>query len=204
MQVKIVDAIMGSGKTTAMINHINNAGDDVKFLYITPYLAEADNVIRSCPTKKFRQPEAYGSKINGIKHLFEKGHNIVSTHALFKSFDGEIIDLAYKNNYVLIMDEVADVICQSDLTGDDVKIILDNYAVIEDGYRLTWTDRKYKGALTKYKELCDLGCIGVYGGCIALQLFPISIFKGFKEIYVLTYLFEAQLQKYYFESNHGN
>ena len=38
--VNIVDAIMGAGKTSAIINRINNSDESEKFLVITPYLDE--------------------------------------------------------------------------------------------------------------------------------------------------------------------
>lgn len=190
---------MGNGKTTSAINYINKSDTDTKFLYITPYLNEVRRVIDSCKEKKFKQPESYGNKINGIKFLFEKGVNIVSTHALFKDFDEEIIDLAYNNNYVLIMDEVANVIEPLPISKDDLKTILENYAVIEDGHLLKWVDTSYTGEFEKYRRLCDLGCVGIYNNKAILWLFPIRTFRAFKEIYILTYLFQAQTQKYYFD-----
>ena len=36
VKINIVDAICGSGKTSAAINFINKSDDDTKFLYITP------------------------------------------------------------------------------------------------------------------------------------------------------------------------
>ena len=107
MKINIVDAQMGFGKTSAAINMINESSDDKKFLYITPYLTEVERVIASCPTKKFKQPETYGTKISGIRNLFQKGENIASTHALFRLFNSEIIDLAYNNNYTLVMSTAA-------------------------------------------------------------------------------------------------
>ena len=92
--VNIVDAIMGVGKTTSAINYINKSNPDVKFLYITPYLTEIERIIKNCPLKNFKEPKSYGTKLNGIKLLFKKGENIVSTHSLFSLFDEEIIDLA--------------------------------------------------------------------------------------------------------------
>ena len=92
MKINIVDSIMGSGKTQAAINYMNNSNDDEKFLYVTPYLTEVDRIIKSCPSKNFRQPEKYGTKIRGIKDLLNKGYNIVTTHTLFHLFDDEIID----------------------------------------------------------------------------------------------------------------
>ena len=110
MEVNIVDSIMGSGKTQAAINFINESGDNERFLYITPYLTEVERIINSCPNKKFKQPEKYGTKVKGIKDLLNKGFNIATTHSLFHMFDDEIIDLCYSQGYILIMDEVTDAI----------------------------------------------------------------------------------------------
>ena len=199
MKVNIVDALMGTGKTSAIINHINQSDSETKYLYITPYLSEVNRVISKCPTKKFRQPDVYGTKINGIKFLFERGYNIATTHALFHNFTQEIVDLAYSNNYTLIMDEVTEVIQPLNISSHDLDTILEKYAEVVDGHLLKWTAREYGGEFEKYKQQCDLECIGIYNGNAILWLFPISIFKGFKEIYILTYLFKAQTQKYYYD-----
>ena len=90
MEVKIVDALPGAGKTSAAINYINSTPDDIRILYITPFLDEVQRIINSCPEKKFKQPEMHGSKLNDIKQLFNKGYNIVSTHALFLKFDRHV------------------------------------------------------------------------------------------------------------------
>jgi len=199
LKVNIVDALMGTGKTSAIINHINQSNNDTKYLYITPYLSEVDRVIEKCPAKKFRQPDSYGTKIKGIKHLLERGVNIATTHALFQNFTQEIVEIANKNNYILVMDEVAEVIQPLDISKHDLETVLEKYAEVVDGHLLRWTARDYGGEFEKYKELCDLECIGIYNGNAILWLFPVSIFKGFKEIYILTYLFEAQTQKYYYD-----
>ena len=190
---------MGSGKTTAAINFIKNSNDDVKFLYITPYLDEVNRIIKSCPSKQFKQPKSYGTKIKGIKYLFERKENIVSTHSLFKQFDKEIIDLAYNNNYILIMDEVADVIEPCNISEDDYKTIINNYAKPDDNHILRWYATDYEGVFEPYRKLCDIESIAVYSNKLFVWLFPITTFKAFKQIYILTYLFQAQTQKYYYD-----
>lgn len=199
MKINVVDAIMGSGKTSAGINFINDSNDDVKFLYITPYLTEVKRIIESCPNRKFRQPMSYGTKLKGIKYLFDNGFNIVSTHALFKEFDEEIIDIAYANNYMLIMDEVADVIESYKISKPDLSTILEKYASINEMGLLKWHDQDYYGEFLKIKKLCDLDCLAVYGGAAMMWLFPISTFRAFRNIYILTYMFQAQTQKYYYD-----
>lgn len=57
MDIRLV-AIMESGKTTAAINYIEHSGD-MKFLFITPYLDEADRILQSCPSCKIKAPELY-------------------------------------------------------------------------------------------------------------------------------------------------
>lgn len=199
MKIKIVDAPMGVGKTSSAINYINSTDGGTRILYITPYLTEVERIVKNCPEKHFKQPESYGSKLNGIKYLFEKGINIVSTHALFSSFTDEIIDLAYNNSYILIMDEVANVIEPLLISKYDLETLLEKYTRIENGHLLKWYATDYDGRFEDYKRLCDLGCVGIYNNNVILWLFPISTFRAFRDIYVLTYLFEAQTQKYYFD-----
>lgn len=203
-KVNVVDAICGVGKTQSAINLINEtAMDDKKFLYITPFLTEVERIKNSCPNKNFKDPKVFGTKLNGIKHLLSKGENIVSTHSLFSMFDEETIDLAYLNNYTLIMDEVADVVEVLKITEYDLETLLEKYTEIDSDGRLIWTAASYKGEFEEYKRLCELGCVSLYGTgnsrITLLWMFPISIFKAFKEIYILTYLFDAQIQKYYYD-----
>jgi hypothetical protein len=200
MKVNVIDALMGCGKTSAAINFINASDEDVKFLYITPYLTEVKRIIDNCPNKKFKQPETYGTKIKGIKYLLENGNNIVSTHALFSLFDEEIIDLAYTNNYTLIMDEVADVIEQYDIKKDDLETLLEKYVTVEENGILKWKVESYSAdKFSDEKRLCNLNCLAYYSNTLMMWLFPISTFRAFREIYILTYMFNAQTQKYYYD-----
>jgi hypothetical protein len=162
-------------------------------------LSEVKRIIDSCPKKNFKQPESYGTKIKGIKYLFDKKFNIVSTHALFSLFDEEIVDLAYANNYTLIMDEVADVIEPYDISKSDLHTILEKYATIDDNGLLNWYDRDYTGKFEDVKRLCDLHCIAIYSDVAMLWLFPVETFRAFRDIYILTYMFNAQTQKYYYD-----
>ena len=190
---------MGMGKTMSAINYINKADKDIKFLYITPFLTEVDRVIKGCPTKDFKQPGVYGTKLNGIKHLFREGANIASTHRLFRLFDSEIIEMAHSGNYVLIMDEVCDVIEPMEITPHDKETILANHVRVGENNMVEWIDPSYDGKFNEYKKLCDSGCVGLYSNKNLVWLFPVNTFNAFKTIYLLTYLFDAQLQKCYYD-----
>lgn len=206
---------MGSGKSSALINHINDSKTDVKFIYVTPYLKEVERIIKSCPNKEFKQPlESDGfqySKLRGLKILLKQEQNIVTTHALFHYFDEETINLIHDRDYILVLDEVVDVISpylkenskskQQGITRSDLDDLLRFHAEVDDKTKLLkWTDSTYDGNQNEYKILCDLNSLALYGSDnYPLWLFPIKIFEAFQECYVLTYMFYAQIQKYYYD-----
>lgn len=205
MIVNVVDSIMGSGKTSAAINYINNAPDDVKIIYITPYITEIERIIEKCKNKKFEQPRKYTDhtpKIVHLKDLLNKGHNIATTHALFHHFDDEVIDLCYSQGYVLFMDEVTDVISQYSIEKTDLEILLDKFVIVnKDTGLLEWRmgQDDYNGRFKEEKRLCEMGCLAMYGEQVMLWMFPVKIFNAFRESYILTYMFGAQMQKYYYD-----
>ena len=203
MKVKVVDSIMGSGKTSAIINMINKSDREDKFIYITPYLDEVARIEDCCKDKNFKQPISInGSKLNGIKRLLINNHNIVSTHSLFHLFDDEIFDLIHTKGYKLIMDEVTEVIEQySDLSKSDVKVIFENnLAHIDENNYIIWDDYDYEfGKFSQFKHLCEVKALQMFGETIVIWLFPIRSFEAFDDIYILTYMFNGQIQKWYYD-----
>lgn len=194
--------IMGSGKTSSAINYINESDDGDRFLFITPYLDEITRIKESCPFKNFKEPKAIGTKLEGIKYLISRGENIVSTHALFQRFDNELIDMCRAKNYILIMDEVTDVIEKYDISKEDFKILTDNFVNIDEETGLiSWKnpDDDYYGKFSEEKRLCELNCLAYYSGSIMMWLFPIEVFNAFRKIYILTYMFDSQIQRYYYD-----
>lgn len=201
-KINVVDAIMGTGKTSAIINLINQS--DEKFLVITPFLDEIKRYQKSCPTKNFKAPkfDYQKSKLDSLKYLIERGENIVSTHALFQKFNNELIDMCRAQNYTLIMDEVANVIEEYPLTKQDFEILKNTYVDINpETKQLKWKPEysDYRGKFDNEKRLCELGSLVSYGDGLMVWLFPIETFNSFRSIYILTYYFNAQLQKYYYD-----
>ena len=203
--IKIVDMMMGSGKSSAAINYINSSDDDERFLYITPLNEEVERIITACSEKHFVQPEQRyktDTKTNNIKKLLNARKNIVSTHALFKLFDNEIVDLCRAGNYTLILDEVADVINEHPVSKSDYETLLEKYVDIEEGTNvLKWREDQndYEGKFAPEKRLCEMECLVDYSGVAMLWLFPVSTFNAFRKIYILTYMFESQFQRLYYD-----
>ena len=201
--VYIVDKPMGSGKTCSAINYINTADKKERFLIITPYISEVERYQRECPLRKFVEPyKRHGKKLNGIKDLIRQGRNIVSTHALFQRFDKEIIDLCSVLNYTLIMDEVADVVRDTQYSEDDINNLLNVYCDYDEKTGLLiWRDsqKDYHGKFDDAKNMSELGGLALARGKMLMWLFPIEVFKAFQKIYILTYMFNAQIQRYYYD-----
>lgn len=209
MILKVVDAGCGVGKTTAMINYINQDKEDSKFLYITPFLTEVERVKNACKDKNFQEPAELPTKTEDLLRLVEKGYNIVSTHALFKKLTDKVLDLTQFNDYILIIDEAADVLEEIEITKNDLKTIITEYTTIDETNTVHWNEwnNDYEGRFEDYKNMIQMGGVKAHrsdtGEVVSLVwAFPISIFESFKEVYILTYMFNGQ--KAYYEYNKVN
>lgn len=209
-KVKIIDSPMGTGKTTAIINMINLTSNDQKIMFVTPFLAECDRIIRSCPSKKFEQPEL-SKKLNiktksfSLQMLLEQNKNITCTHALFTMMSDEIVELLKGKNYILILDEVLNVIGQyREFSSKDIQVLNKNkFLTINEDYTIKWSNDPSKH-LEQYKDIINMSknnAAFFVNNAALIWLFPRMIFtsKLFDDIYVLTYMFNAQFQRYYFD-----
>lgn len=190
---------MGSGKTSAAINYINDHRDDNKFIYITPYLEEVERIKTLC---HFVEPINYTQNTPKRVSLIDslnRGLNIVTTHSMFHLFDDEIIDLCKAQGYILIMDEVTDVVEPYQMQRKDLHILLDNFVEADENGILHWTGTEVTEKFADEKRLCDLGCLAVYADTAVVWLFPVKIFEAFEESFILTYMFSAQTQRYYYD-----
>ena len=80
--------------------------------------------------------------------------------------------------------------------------MLKNFAYIDDDCFVVWTDDAYDG--TKFREIKLMAknrTLMLIDGVLLLWNFPSDIFTVFKEVYILTYMFDAQIQKYYYDIN---
>lgn len=199
-KIHVIDAMCGMGKTSAAINYINADKSGAKFLYITPYLEEIQRIIKACPRKYFFEPKDYGSKLLDIKRLIKQGKNIAATHALFKSFDFEVVELMKSQNYILIMDEVADVVRPHNISEKDRELLL-QLTMVDENRLLRWDDEQadYKGKFDLEKKLCSMRALYYYDKTSLLWMFPIEVFNAFSEVFILTYMFDAQMQRCYYD-----
>ena len=202
MAVYVCDSPMGAGKTSAAIQFMRD-NPKKRYLFVTPYLSEVQRIMQACPELRFKTPEDRGGgKLENLHHLLTRGWNIVSTHALFGMYTPYTEELIQNGEYTLIMDEVFGVLESLKIKDDDVDALFstDLVEMEEDGSRVRWLDSEYNG--TKFMDVMRKSQVGNlirYKNQMLYWTFPASIFSSFVDVYILTYLFDAQVQRYYYD-----
>lgn len=189
-KIKIVDARMGRGKTSAAVEYMNSHPNK-RFVYVTPYLSEVDRICKSCD---FEQPNAKkDAKLVDFYNLVDAGKNISTTHSLLSFVDDWVLDLVRKKHYTIIIDEAINVVEKLTVSDSDFAL-LSKYTSIDDDGRIRWLDEEYEGTFNKYKNLALSGAMYKYCGELIAIAKP-ELFEAFDEVIMMTYLFDGQLQK---------
>ena len=201
-KITVVDSLMGTGKTSWAINFMNEM-DDYNFIYITPFLDEIYRIKDSCTRRIFNDPKQdKNSKMENLLELLKEGVNIATTHALFKNMDERCIEYLRENDYILIMDEVIEVVEEVDIKKDDIDMLIRDgkIKVLEDN-RITWIEDNYDGSFNKYKTHLKNGDCYLFQNSVIMWTFPTKILELFKHTYILTHLFEGSMQCNYYQMN---
>lgn len=204
---------MGSGKSSAAITYMNE-NSDKKFLYITPYLKEAERIVKACLDLKFEQPrndikEYEYSKSVHLMSLLEQGKNIATTHSLFKMYDVKEFDAIRKFGYTLIIDESLDVAVKYATTSAEIEDALElGYIKIDEDGRFVRGEKNRKNS--KFNSLANFVDArhpmseaysnGKYGISI-YWIFSPEFVRAFEDVFVLTYMFKAQDMRCFFDAN---
>jgi hypothetical protein len=203
--ITVVDGICGSGKTQFCIQYMNEYGrefniDRKLFIYVTPYLTEIERIKRCCPELRFSDPINKGEgKLKSLKKLIATGENIATTHTLFTSIDEEVLELLKNSGYTLILDEVLNVINEYPISRADMNLLLKGDLCSISDNMLKWNDSCYTGKFQDLKLLSDIGNIHYYRDSFLFWTITPDSFKVFDEVFVLTYLFNGQIQRYFYD-----
>lgn len=211
--IKICDAIMGSGKSSAAIQYMNSHPDR-KFIYITPYLDEAARIREACPALRFVEPSSKLRQFNFHKFehtvsLIEAGRNIASTHNMFLRYTPDMILTLKEQHYTLIIDEDVDVIekCES-LTSFDYEMLTKAGYAVRDGENVRFRPPDgYDGLFSNLFQITRSRTMAVVpddkskGGNVLdayYWIFSREILDAFDDVFILTYMFEGQTIRWYF------
>lgn len=201
-KIKIIDSMMGTGKTSWAIDYMND-NKDKKFIYITPYLSEIERIKNKCSSRKFYDPINVGKgKLDSFNRLLLQGKDIASTHALFKTSTEETRKLIESNGYTLVLDEVMNVVQPVEKKKNDLDIMMDaNLITVEENGLVVWNESKddYESEYDDIKTMCKNKCLFMVNKCLFMWTFPVNIFNSFDEVFILTYMFNGQLQRTYYD-----
>lgn len=199
MGIHVIDEIMGRGKTSAMINYVNQTCGEKKYVFVTPYLKEVKRIMNACERGQFVEPSTNGRKLHEFKDYLREGRNIVSTHSLFKRFDNETLAMIQDQKYTLVMDEVISVIDSIDISTYDSEDILGKYAEVRKDGKLEWIADEYIGRFEGYKQSITSSNTFLYSKNHWVSMTPPEHFTSFEDVFVMTYMFDQQIQRAYFD-----
>lgn len=193
-KVRIIDSIMGSGKSTYIIAEINKKPEQ-RYIYIGKYLDETQRIVDSCPQAHFMQPDEqkFGSKQGDFHALLREGNNIAITHELFKRLELSENErkIIQRFDYKLILDEVPEVIEPLNVSDMDKQEILERYVDVDTDGVVHWREKKYKGNHEGIKRQILSKAVIYFKDMLFLWLLPIDLLRAFSEVDVLTFLFEG-------------
>lgn len=136
--VKVCDALMGSGKTSAAIRYMNEHSDR-RFIYVAPQLTEGRRIALACPALYFALPSDRGkdrTKTANLKRLLKAGRNVAISHVLYTLCDDEVCELMRQQGYAMIIDEAVHIFEDAKITKRDIDTMMGSGAVREtaNGY----------------------------------------------------------------------
>lgn len=211
ISVSVLDAPMGTGKTTAITNWMNK-NPNRKYLYVSPMLSEVEERIPSVcaglefvyPTMKYNSETQTSSKGYSLLCYLREGKNISFTHSLFKEMTPEHIHIIKQEGYTLIIDEEIPFIDPYDgnYKRDDI-ISLESKGFIfvnEDNLgrvEWKWDDMLPNTAYQDLRRMCEMGHLYCARGerKMLVTHLPISLLDCTKETIILTYLFKGSVMK---------
>ena len=206
LNIKVVDAMCGQGKTSWAIQYMNE-NKDKRFIFVTPFLNEVARIQDKCG---FEVPSDDNKirKIDDFKRLVDENKSIATTHKLLSHLTVEMVSMIKNSDYILILDEVIESVTESQLSDGDKKALIKlglikevdgnlfrgDEDVIESFNEGSWA---YSYIITGLKRKN----LEIFEGKILMWLFPIDILNCFREIYILTFLFDGYPLSSYLKFN---
>lgn len=224
-ETTVIDAMCGDGKTSYAIQMMNESyqqgletvegfGEDSvfdksdRFIYVTPFLNEIERV-KSQTTINISSPMNKPTKSKHVDMLVKYGSNIAMTHELFARLTVDTLSEIELQGYTLIMDEVANVLQQVNISKRDIEVLVSSGLIeIKENGKVNWIDEDYNSTdcdgqrfnrFNDIKVLAEKDNLYIQNGAAMFWIMDVQSFYSFNEVYILTYLFDGQIQKYYYD-----
>jgi len=162
----------------------------------------------------FVQPQNYDqSKIGHFNDLLAEQQDIAVTHSTFLNATPETMDLISQGKYVLFMDEALDVLQEFNKTSvvendpaqaikkGDLRMLKEKGLIrVHDNCKVEWTGGEYGDSkFSELERLSKLGRVYLAKDKVMVCVFPPEMFALFERVYVMTYIFDGNSIKPYFD-----
>lgn len=208
-QIKVLDSLPGSGKTTAILKYMGQHRS-TPWIYFSPML---DEVTTRVPNEALEhdmelfQPYADDlfTKSETCLKALKEGKDICSTHSLLGKFTPEHIFWIKKNNYSIVVDEELSLIEGYPIAKGDVDFLVDNKLINVDETtgKVTWLDTKMdvKARYGDVKTKADIGTLfsAKRSAYFMVNYLPPSIVESSNEFIILTYQYKGSVMQKFLE-----
>lgn len=201
MDVRVLDSLPGSGKTTYMFENMKNNPSE-KYVYCSPYLAEVGDgkkhgrIQKELPELNFRSPSITPNKSTSLQRLLKEGANVAISHTLLTALPASAAGVIQEQGYTLILDETIQPIePYQDLSSNDVSILIDAKRIaINEAEELVWQQQygDYSGRDLEIKKLCETGSMVYHNGGL-IKVLDDSVLRAFRKVRILTFMFEGSI-----------
>lgn len=199
--VSVCDAIMGSGKSSACIEYMNQHPEK-RYIYITPYLDEAKRIKMGCPGLRFYEPtkvsaETRHSKTCDTMAKIQEGRNIASTHEAFSYYTPDMIETIRQNHYTLMIDESVNVLQSEKMDPGNIEVLVEGGYVAMNNGVYSITEKEYPGTFCKefIRRLKSREFYHVDGDQYKSDYYFWALSSGFllafDDVIIMTYLFHG-------------
>lgn len=225
MQVEVIDELMGNGKTTTVLRHIENDHilNGKKWVYCSEYLAELHGRTQENPEALdlwcFPDNEE-GTKLDSFLDLVNQDKGLIAiTHNLLKLLAAhpEAESFMLWRGYSLYIDETINLIdCYKIKPGDFMMWLHDGLIAIDPAQNnkviRTEKETNASGLLStfdSFEKACRSGCIhasirqgeGSSPFVAVTDHVPVGVLRRFDRVILTTYLFEDSIMHSYFKLN---
>ena len=218
--IKVVDAIMGSGKSSAAIQYMKEHPNK-KYIVVTPYVDETVRFQTSLPQLDIKTPDRLkrfnGNKSMHLDDLVENGNNIAMTHRLFSLMTESTCHKVVLKKYTIFIDEAVDVFGEFSITDSDYHLITQSKFVIDTTTKYErendiesfaensedkYTNGRFKDIFLQLRAHRFIGFSeptkdGMRTACYWMM--SRRMFEMADEVYILTYMFDGSILKHYLD-----
>lgn len=200
MGITVVDAIMGSGKSSKAIQMMNE-NSSTTFIYVTPLLSEVDricnNVVGMCSCSASWSDDQR-TKLEHLKELLSQGKSVSITHSLFHTLDSETVNIiASLEKSCLIIDETVDCYQRIKISKANIDMMVDNNLIFiekdNSGKNKVVLGQYIKGLsqCEQYFHLLEDRDVYVNSDNeLMIAMLPSGIYNSVDDAFIMTYNFE--------------